>query len=281
MSQKPRLISTLAEHQTVSVQHLRSGECLPDHAHDTVVHPHSSIGLYTAGELRFWMGREYAIKAGDIVLVPEGMPHFSRNAVDAELIGIAVCTHCLKGGCAEPLRQLFGAVRDGGSAVRFLDGHDAVLQIFAKVADEMQERRHGFEVMVDSLLTQLAVEIQRASPVAAARQQDTNASPIVMRALAVIEQRVGESISLSDVARQVGRSPAHLAAVVKEETGQTVVEWITHARMAVARDLLSSTDETIAAIAETTGYASPSHFHRTFRREHQNSPGAWRRAHQK
>ena len=95
----------------------------------------------------------------------------------------------------------------------------------------------------------------------------------------MIEARAPDGISLQDVADQVGRAPAHVAAMMKQHTGRTVVAWITHARMAHARQLLSSSEENIHQIATQLGFASPSHFHRTFRRWHEMTPAQWRRAH--
>jgi transcriptional regulator GlxA family with amidase domain len=66
---------------------------------------------------------------------------------------------------------------------------------------------------------------------------------------------------------------------MKEHTGRTVVEWITHSRMALARQFLLTTDEPIDAIATRVGYASSAHFQRTFRRVHHTSPHQWRLAH--
>jgi AraC-like DNA-binding protein len=70
-----------------------------------------------------------------------------------------------------------------------------------------------------------------------------------------------------------------VASLVKKATGVTVVGWITRARMSDCRQLLLHTEESVEVIAERCGFASPSHFHRAFKRAHGMPPGEWRRAH--
>jgi AraC-like DNA-binding protein len=103
-------------------------------------------------------------------------------------------------------------------------------------------------------------------------------SPLVEEVFSVIDERYAESpLSLQQVARAVGRSPGYVTSVVREQTGLTVLEWITERRMDEARRRLRETDEQIAIIGERVGYATTNHFLRQFNRAHGLSPGAWRR----
>lgn len=102
-------------------------------------------------------------------------------------------------------------------------------------------------------------------------------SPLVGEVLRVVDQRYDEPISLKAVSRAVGRSPSHVTAVVRAQTGLTVLEWITERRMEEARRRLRVSDEDVSIIAERVGYGSSSHFIRQFRRSHGVAPGAWRR----
>lgn len=280
MSRTPRLTSALPAHASIAVL----GPYRPDAPPPgEVVHDHVGMALFLSGNARFWMSREYLIAAGDLLIVPEGMPHYGLEMEDVVMLTIALCSHCMRGGWGSLLTQAIGDVRRGKSAVRRLgvERTARVERIVESLRTELEEQSSKSDLMVDGLMSQLAVEIDRADEVDVENGTNDARSHIVMDALEVVRARAHEAISLSDVARTVGRSPAHLATMVKEETGRTVVEWVTHARMAVARRLLISSDDTIEAIADAVGYASPSHFHRTFRREHSYTPDAWRRAHRR
>jgi len=73
-------------------------------------------------------------------------------------------------------------------------------------------------------------------------------------------------------------SPGHLTTTVRQLTGRTVLQWIVERRMAEARRRLIDTDEDIDVLGERCGFPDPTHFIRTFRRHHQTTPQAWRRA---
>ncbi len=276
MNRSPKLVSTLPTHEPLAVQ--RQHGCESGAPRGPVVHDHSGLGVYIEGSARFWMGRDYRLRAGDVIIVPEGMAHYTKQSDGAQMLGLAMCTHCLPVGWGETFRAIFAEVRGGGSAVRRFDNPSELAKLLGRIEAELFAPLRGSELMLNGLMYQLAAELDRADRVLPSGVDEVG-SIVVMNALAVIERRAAEAVSLVDVAREVGRSPAHLASLVKEETGRTVVEWVTHARMAIARRLLTTTDDTIASVADSVGYASPSHFHRTFRREHQVSPGAWREAH--
>lgn len=94
-----------------------------------------------------------------------------------------------------------------------------------------------------------------------------------------IEANYNKGITLSDVARAVGYSPAYLTNRVKQETGRTVNRWIIERRMAEALFLLRSTNRSIEDIAATVGYQNTCYFFRQFRQYKGITPQAWRKKH--
>lgn len=86
------------------------------------------------------------------------------------------------------------------------------------------------------------------------------------------------SISLCDVAKAVGYSPAYLTNLVRRETGQTVNQWIIGYRLTKASNLLLETDQTVSQIAEIVGYQNINYFFRQFRQCYGMTPKAWREA---
>ena len=92
-----------------------------------------------------------------------------------------------------------------------------------------------------------------------------------------IEANYDKGITLCDVAKAVGYSPAYLTNKVKQETGRTVNRWIIERRMAQALFLLDSTDRSVEQIATTVGYQNTCHFFRQFRQYQGTTPQAWRK----
>lgn len=94
-----------------------------------------------------------------------------------------------------------------------------------------------------------------------------------------IEAKYNKGITLCDVAKAVGYSPAYLTNKVKQETGRTVNRWIIERRMAEALLLLSTTKQSVEQIATTIGYQNTCHFFRQFRQYQGTTPQAWRKKH--
>lgn len=92
-----------------------------------------------------------------------------------------------------------------------------------------------------------------------------------------IEKYYCESISLNDVAKALGYSPAYLTDLVRRHTGYPVNHWIIKRRMEAAKKLLQGGDQSVCEIALSLGYQNVSHFFRQFRQYYGTTPTNWRK----
>ncbi|MEM9490106.1 MAG: helix-turn-helix domain-containing protein [Myxococcota bacterium] len=278
MAQRPQLKRFLPDHRSISVHHRVQGEATPMRA--TVVHDHACLAFYLAGCARVWQGSHYTLRAGDVFIVPHGAPHRMVAAEGVEFWGLSLCTSCYAVASNGELVRVFDEVSAGGCAVRSIAAarRPQLAAWLERLTVELSEPREYSELAVSGLLALLMAEVLRAEPVRGVERGDKT-PPLITATLRYIERNALEPISLQDVAMAMGRSTAYLTTVVKEHTGWTVMDWLTRVRMNEARRLLLHTDELVEIIAERVGYSSPSHFHRLFRRAHDVTPAAWRRAH--
>lgn len=93
-----------------------------------------------------------------------------------------------------------------------------------------------------------------------------------------IEANYSQGITLSDVAKAVGYSPAYLTNLVGKQTGKTVNRWIIERRMVAACDLLQKTTKSIENISREIGYQDACHFSRQFRQYWKTTPQTWRKS---
>ncbi len=100
--------------------------------------------------------------------------------------------------------------------------------------------------------------------------------PRLSQVFAFIEANYHQSISLSDVAKAAGYSPAYLTNLAQELTGYSIKRWITERRMSQARQLLRETEQPVRQIAEGIGYPDVGYFTRQFRQLHGDPPQSWR-----
>ena len=83
-------------------------------------------------------------------------------------------------------------------------------------------------------------------------------------------------ITLNNIAQKTFLTPSHLSHVFKKATGVSPIQYLIAYRLEVAKQYLTTTDETIEAIAHYVGYESIPHFHSIFRKDVGLSPGHYR-----
>jgi AraC family transcriptional regulator len=81
-----------------------------------------------------------------------------------------------------------------------------------------------------------------------------------------IAERLGEEISIEELAELVELSASHFAHVFKETTGMTPLQFVTRQRITRAQQLIRETSRSLIDIGLEVGYSSPSHFAQVFRR---------------
>lgn len=93
-----------------------------------------------------------------------------------------------------------------------------------------------------------------------------------------IEANYSKGITLSDVAKAAGYTPAYITSLVGKQTGKTINRWIIERRMIAACHLLKETNKSIENIAREIGYQDACHFSRQFRQHWKTTPQAWRKS---
>jgi transcriptional regulator GlxA family with amidase domain len=89
--------------------------------------------------------------------------------------------------------------------------------------------------------------------------------------------RLGQRISVRDLAARAHLSPSRFAAVFTQQFGMPPHAYLVHLRIDHARSLLTTTDAGQAEIAALCGFADVPHFSKVFRRATGQPPGEYRR----
>ncbi|WP_310601904.1 response regulator transcription factor [Anaerosporobacter sp.] len=92
----------------------------------------------------------------------------------------------------------------------------------------------------------------------------------------IIDAEYMKNITLDEIARRVGVSSQYLSKIFKEETGQTLVEYLTSLRINRARELIQTSDQPIKQVGIMVGYKDPNYFSRIFRNVVGVSPSEFR-----
>ena len=103
----------------------------------------------------------------------------------------------------------------------------------------------------------------------------------VERICAYLAVNYRQKFSLTEVAAQFYLSPYYLSRLFRRVTGQSIVDYINNRRIEAAQKLLETTELSISAVAEQTGFASAAHFRRVFRDVMGTGPLQYRKGHKK
>ena len=92
----------------------------------------------------------------------------------------------------------------------------------------------------------------------------------------MIEERLAESLRLSDLSTFAAMSPFHFSRVFKKETGVSPARYLQERRTRRALDLIQNSGFDLAEIAYMTGFSSQSHMGRWVKQLTGQTPAAIR-----
>jgi AraC family transcriptional regulator len=106
--------------------------------------------------------------------------------------------------------------------------------------------------------------------------RETPPDPRLLRVIDFMADRLGERLSLSDLARVAGLSPNHFARVFKRTFGMAPHRYLLEQRIACACELLGDPRHSLAEVSYAVGFSSQSHFNMVFRRYLRTTPALYR-----
>ena len=196
----------------------------------------------------------------------------------AETSTIAVCGFI---GCdLKPFNPLIAALP------RLLhlkaDGVGAwVLPMLQQAVNESRSRRSGSAAILERVSEMVFVDAARrcleTMPANASNWLAALRDRHVGKAIALLHERPAEPWTIDELGKQVGLSRSALHERFNELVGMPPMQYLTNWRMQRGAQLLREGNETVATIAQETGYDSEAAFARAFKRLVGQPPAAWRR----
>ena len=88
-------------------------------------------------------------------------------------------------------------------------------------------------------------------------------------------------MNLTETAHLAGVSPRHLSRLLREHTGRSFTQLLREARIERASELLATSDESLATIADLSGFCDQAYFTHVFQRARHMTPRLFREAHRR
>lgn len=222
-----------------------------------------------SGWLKMGSRKRQRVAAGTLVFLPPGIWHSYKPDP--------------KTGWTEHWVEMDGwivrrLIDDGVISTRqcvFHGMHDAgILELFEKL-HSMLRGKHQYAVPelanTAHRLLGLCAELQHAGKI------PSRISALVRRAEEHLAAHSVEYVDLEALAKRLGVGYSYFRRVFREQTGLSPWQYILRCRLARARRLLGSGNETLAAVAETCGFGSAFHLSAAFKKNHGISPDTWRK----
>jgi transcriptional regulator GlxA family with amidase domain len=151
---------------------------------------------------------------------------------------------------------------------------EALEVLLGTIVRELNLQQGNFEVAARLKLAEAIVLLERIAGAAGTEESRNFLSnqEVVNTAITYMEERLGQSITLRDIARAVHLSPNYFCEVFHQVIGQPPGRFLLRLRLEHARYLLLTTPRSITEIAQLCGFADASYFARAFKSHFGGSP---------
>lgn len=129
----------------------------------------------------------------------------------------------------------------------------------------------------DAELSPLHVEMVKEYCAYVQRYSLRNYSPLVQKVINHINLNLDTALSLKSLAAMCFISPSYLSNIFKQETGQTLTDYINTQRIRRAAVYLTAGNVSIAAVAESVGILDVNYFTKMFKKTMGVTPTRYRR----
>ena len=142
------------------------------------------------------------------------------------------------------------------------------VQLFSNPASSLEG-----SLLLKSLLLEMVAESKHPPE----HGQQRHHREVIMRSVAMVQERLSAPPSVQELAENAGYSPDHFSRLFQQVTGQSPKELIIRCRMERALVLLLESSQTISQISDTLGYDDVAFFSRQFKQKMGTSPSRFRR----
>jgi two-component system, response regulator YesN len=110
-------------------------------------------------------------------------------------------------------------------------------------------------------------------------KRSSRAGSVIERIRQFIEERYPENLTVADIAEGAFLSATYVSLLYKQETGETLFEYLTKVRIEKAKELLKDPRNKFYEVCYAVGYTDPSHFSKVFKKMTGFTPSAYREQH--
>jgi AraC family transcriptional regulator, melibiose operon regulatory protein len=250
-------------------------------------HYEIQIALVTKGSVLFRTpAGEFLIKTGQGIFINSGCLHEAVPTDDSDSVYICINFHpsLIFGQNSSVIRRDYVDPVLFSSEIQVIPltnetWHFEICETIRKLAGVNDAQQYGYEISIKILLCSIwLLIVENNRPIIEGTASITFLGKQRMRALLhFIQRNYMDSISLDDIANAVHISKGECCRIFKRLQHTTPFLYLISFRVAQSIKLLSTTDYSIAQIAQQVGFGSSSYYNECFKKEMNCTPSQYRK----
>lgn len=226
-------------------------------------HDYHEFVLYIGGKAHFVSKNiQQDLAVGSVVIIPK--EHFHQFCIT----NVQSYTRCVLGFRETPeISELVHKVFDSIKVISIPE--ERIVKVFENLTDIMKSDLEEDEkaLFIKSSLMQLLVYLKQN--ISEVIKKSVKLSPVVSRALNIIDEKYNENLSVQSIAGILYVSTSTLSHKFRKELSISVYQYITKKRLMEAHKLINN-GETLAHSAEKCGFSDYSCFYRLYKKYYKN-----------
>jgi len=256
-----------------AVSHLTRARHYPPHSHGEY-----QMIYVVRGQVRLSVGGQTYNVAAPAVMLLGNLETHSFESVTEEYERYTVTLSPAGARAMIDGRLLAAFLPHGGEGSPVLPLSEAaaaeMCRLFAALAEEAEAS--DFADAADTLVRTILVRLYRHAP-GAFPQGDAGTGGLIEEVRRVLESDLAEKLPLSALGERFHVSVYHLERMFRAQTGYSIGRYRLLCRIALAKELLATTDLPISEVAARAGVEDASNFARYFKRETGYAPQEYRK----
>jgi AraC family transcriptional regulator len=241
----------------VALYHQQPLSHLPKHAH-----PGCSICFVLRGDYQESCGgtaRDF--REGDLIVKAAATIHedrFGNGGADCLLVELS--PQMVQSTGISSLSGLSGAYR-----------RLSLIKLGMRISRELLLRDAITPLALEALTLEVIVDLLRSTP-----RVQLQPPAWLRRVREILESSLTRQTTLQSIANEAGVHPGHLSRVFRRHYGCSVGDFLRNQQVVAAANRLRESDDSLASIAYSLGFADQSHFTRVFRQFKGTTPRQYR-----
>ena len=221
----------------------------------------------------------YRLRSGDLIRIPEGVPHrhintdsavkpFIRDELWLRRDFLRAFGQRLPNDFVDNLDYLFG-----GRGKQW----EQIAELFEKGVMETEGKAFRWDTMIDGYALILLVSISRAIMDHTTKIIPTVEQNLFDKVMSYLKENLDKKLVPEDVAEQFFVSKSTLNRTFRKHMGSSFYHSVTQLRLLAAQQLMMDGMQ-LDAVSQKVGFADYPTFYRAFRKEHNISPQQYKKA---